>query len=129
MIRCVRLFTDETGQSDFEEGQLQMDMKQGQDTSTLMASARFVSFRETPSGGSFDWHNAPTNQFVITLRGILAFESRTGKRFVLHPGDVLWAEDTTGGGHRWHLVNDEPWFRAYVALSPDTNVLFIPDSH
>ncbi len=129
MIRCVRLFTDDTGQSDFEEGHLHLEAAQGQDLATLMDSARFVSFRETRSGGSFDWHNAPTFQFVITLKGNLAFESRTGKRFVLHPGDVLLAEDITGGGHRWRLLDDEPWVRAYVALSADTNADFVPGLH
>jgi hypothetical protein len=29
---------------------------------------------------------------------------------------VILAEDTTGGGHRWRLVDDEPWRRVYVEL-------------
>jgi hypothetical protein len=29
---------------------------------------------------------------------------------------VILAEDTTGGGHRWRLVDDAPWRRVYVEL-------------
>lgn len=127
MIRCVRLFTDESGQSDFEEGYLKLSEEKGQDASTLLATAKSVSFRETSSGGSFDWHNAPTVQYVVTLKGILEFETHTGKRFVLHPGDVLLAEDIRGGGHRWHLTNNEPWLRAYIALGEEAEASFVPN--
>lgn len=128
MIRCVYLFTDDSGQSDFEEGYLQLDNTAGNDVSSLMAMARSVSFRETSSGGSFDWHNAPTIQYVVTLKGTLEFETHTDKRFVLHPGDVLLAEDITGGGHRWHLIDNEPWLRAYIALDGDAGASFVANS-
>jgi quercetin dioxygenase-like cupin family protein len=53
---------------------------------------------------------------VITLSGRLEFETRAGKRQIVEPGDILLAEDTSGGGHRWRLIDDQPWRRAYVAL-------------
>jgi quercetin dioxygenase-like cupin family protein len=53
---------------------------------------------------------------VITLSGTLEFETRDGERFTLAPGDVLLADDTAGGGHRWRLIDDQPWRRVYVAL-------------
>jgi quercetin dioxygenase-like cupin family protein len=56
-------------------------------------------------------------QYVITLSGTLEFETRRGERFTIAPGDVLVAEDTTGGGHRWRLVDDQPWRRVYVGLA------------
>jgi quercetin dioxygenase-like cupin family protein len=53
---------------------------------------------------------------VITLSGRLEFETRSGARQVVEPGDVLLAEDTSGGGHRWRLVDDQAWRRVYVAV-------------
>ena len=77
------------------------------------------------AGGAFEWHDAPTRQFVITLCGTLDFQTRTGEHFMLHPGDILLAEDTAGTGHSWKLVDDDPWRRAYVILSPGAKVPFV----
>jgi quercetin dioxygenase-like cupin family protein len=78
--------------------------------------AQTISFEETSAGASLDWHNAPHRQYVITLSGRLEFETRTGGRQVVEPGDILLAEDTSGGGHRWRLVDDQPWRRVYVGV-------------
>ena len=53
---------------------------------------------------------------MLTLSGRLEFTTRGGEVFEIGPGDVLLAEDTTGGGHSWRIVGDEPWRRVYVAL-------------
>ena len=78
--------------------------------------AQRISFEETQGGACLDWHNAPHRQYVITLSGRLEFETRTGARQVVEPGDTLLAEDTLGGGHRWRLIDDQPWRRVYVAV-------------
>jgi quercetin dioxygenase-like cupin family protein len=52
------------------------------------------------------------------LSGTLDFQTRKGEHFLLHPGDILLAEDTAGTGHSWKLVDDQPWCRAYVILGP-----------
>ena len=83
------------------------------------------AIQETAPGGTFSWHNAPVRQLVITLSGTLLFRTREGKEFTLAPGDILLAEDTTGGGHTWKLVDDEPWRRVYVVLATDSDVPFV----
>jgi quercetin dioxygenase-like cupin family protein len=70
----------------------------------------------TPAGSALDWHTAPHVQYVITLSGTLEFTTRDGETFVLRPGEVLLAADTTGTGHRWRLIDDQPWRRLYVEL-------------
>jgi hypothetical protein len=53
---------------------------------------------------------------VVTLSGRLEFETRSGAKQVVEPGDILLAEDASGGGHRWRLVDGQPWRRVYVAV-------------
>jgi redox-sensitive bicupin YhaK (pirin superfamily) len=65
---------------------------------TNFRHCRFSETEETKAGVSLDWHNAPHRQYVITLSGRLEFETRTGARQVVEPGDILLAEDTSGGG-------------------------------
>ena len=80
-------------------------------------AAEHVHFEETAAGSALDWHTAPHEQYVVTLSGTLEFTTRDGESFVLRPGDVLWAADTTGSGHRWSLIDDQPWRRMYVTLA------------
>jgi hypothetical protein len=115
-IRLLRLFTGEDGQSHFAVGEIEWHKLEGANAMSQSEPARGISFEETAAGSRLDWHNAPHRQYVITLSGRLEFETRTGARQVVEPGDVLLAEDTTGGGHRWRLVDDQPWRRVYVAL-------------
>ena len=124
MIRCVRIWTSDEGQSVFEEGHIDLGGGVRGDVLSGDIAATSISFRETNSGGAFAWHDAPVRQFVITLSGTLDFETRNGEHFIINPGDILLAEDTTGGGHSWKLVDEQPWRRAYVILGPETRVAF-----
>src|ERR1700733_12947589 len=126
MIRCVRLWTGEDRNSHFEEGHIHLEGGQRGDLLSGKLAATSVSFQETVSGGKFAWHDAPVRQLVITLSGTLDFETRGGAHFILHPGDILLAEDTSGGGHKWKLVDQEPWRRVYVVLAKDAAVPFQP---
>jgi quercetin dioxygenase-like cupin family protein len=124
MIRCVRLWTGADNNSHFEEGVIALERGARGDVLTDKLPVINVSFQETASGGSFAWHDAPVRQLVITLSGTLDFETRAGAHFTLHPGEILLAEDTCGGGHKWKLVDQEPWRRVYVVLAQGAAVPF-----
>jgi len=62
---------------------------------------------------------------VISLSGTLQFETQDG-RFTLRPGDVLFTEDTSGAGHNWTMMGEEPWCRLYTILEPNSPVPFRP---
>jgi quercetin dioxygenase-like cupin family protein len=115
-IRLIRLFTDDDDQSHFSVSEIEWNETQALNAISKSEQAKTISFEETAAGASLDWHNAPHRQYVITLSGRLEFETRTGAKQVVEPGDILLAEDTSGGGHRWRLVDDRPWRRAYIAL-------------
>jgi quercetin dioxygenase-like cupin family protein len=124
VIRCVRLWTGEDGNSHFEEGLIDLAPGARGDWLSGKAEAASISFQETASGGAFAWHDAPARQLVITLSGTLDFQTREGEHFVLKPGDILLAEDTAGSGHSWRLTDNSPWRRAYVVLQPGAEVPF-----
>jgi len=124
MIRCVRLWTADGRNSHFEEGIIDLEPGQRGDVLSGRMATTTISFEETASGGAFAWHTAPVRQLVITLSGTLDFQTREGEHFLIHPGDILLAEDTVGGGHSWRLTDNQPWRRAYVILQPGTAVPF-----
>ena len=107
MIRCIHLTTGADGRSHVEHITIPIGTVQ---------EATAIRFEESPAGSALDWHTAPHVQYVITLSGTLEFTTRDGETFVLHPGEVLLAGNTTGTGHRWRLIDDQPWRRLYVEL-------------
>jgi quercetin dioxygenase-like cupin family protein len=115
-IPQIRLYTGNDGQSHIEKGTAELPELAGSSHRSRAAKAIEVTLEEGPAGAALGWHRAPVRQYVITLSGTLEFETRLGDKFVLAPGIILLAEDTTGGGHKWHLTDDQPWRRVYVAL-------------
>jgi quercetin dioxygenase-like cupin family protein len=125
MIRCVRIWTGDDGNSLFEEGMIDLPKGERGDVLSDRFAASSISYRETKSGGTFAPHDAPTRQFVITLSGTLEFKTASGATFIINPGDILLAEDTTGSGHSWRLVDEQPWRRAYVIIAADLVIPFV----
>jgi quercetin dioxygenase-like cupin family protein len=106
MLRAFKLYTGPDGASHVLEGTI--DEK---DRTDVVA----IHFKETPAHSSYDWHPDPEPQFVITLSGTLEFATPDGETFVLRPGDV----------HKWRLIDDQPWRRAYVVLKPGAKDSFV----
>jgi quercetin dioxygenase-like cupin family protein len=126
MIRTIRIWTNENGASSFEEGFLSLPGGRDGDAIGDVFAAASISFRETQPKDALAWHDAPTHQLVLTLGGTLQFETRDGGNFVIRPGDVLLAEDISGSGHRWRVIGDEPWRRAYIILPAGVEAGFTP---
>jgi quercetin dioxygenase-like cupin family protein len=118
-IRAFKLYTGPDNASHVLEGTI--DLK---DRTDVIA----IHFKETPAHSSYDWHEDPEPQYVITLSGTLEFSTRDGETFTLRPGDVLLAEDNVGTGHKWRLIDDQPWRRAYVVLKPGAKDSFVAKS-
>jgi len=119
MIKAYKLYTGEDGHSHFIEGTV---------AENLIHHVVGIRFKESPPHSVYDWHNAPTEQYVLTLSGTLEFETFLGEKFILKPGEVLIALDTTGTAHRWRMIDDDPWKRVYVSFKNDADINFIPIS-
>ena len=98
MIRCIRLWTGADNNSYFEEGVIDLNLKN--DRGDVLSSV------------------------FTTLSGTLDFVTRNNEHFTINPGDILLAEDTTGTGHSWKLIGSAPWKRAYIILAPGAAVAF-----
>jgi len=116
MLRAFKLYTGPDNASHVLEGTI--DEK---DRTDVVA----IHFKETPAHSSYDWHPDPEPQFVITLSGTLEFATPDGETFILRPGDVLVAIDHIGKGHKWRLIDDQPWRRAYAVLKPGAKDSFV----
>ena len=121
-------WTGPDGDSLFEEGQIALLQDERGDALSEVLTAASISFRETVAGGHFAPHHAPALQLVLTLSGTLEFTTASGASFTIHPGDVLLADDLSGSGHSWRLVDDQPWRRAYIIVGPEVAALFTPRS-
>jgi malate dehydrogenase (quinone) len=81
MIRCVRMWTGEDGDSLFEEGWIDLSEGARGDFAGQPVPVVQLSFQETRSGGSYEWHQDPVPRFVITLSGTLEFQTKSGATF------------------------------------------------
>jgi quercetin dioxygenase-like cupin family protein len=118
MLHAFKLHTGSDNASHVAEGTV---------TENERSDVIAIHFKETPPHSAFDWHEAPEPQYVITLSGTLEFTTRDGETFVLRPGDVLVATDDIGTGHKWRLIDDQPWRRAYVVLKAGARDSFVPN--
>ncbi len=82
-IRLVRLYTGDDGESHFTDGRVALSPPDAPDARSKADDASTVTFEESPRGSSLSWHNAPERQYVITLSGMLEFETRLGERFTI----------------------------------------------
>ncbi len=118
MIKAYKIYTGSDGHTHISTG----TVSEGNLTDVLS-----INFEETPPYSSYDWHPAPVTQYVISLSGTLLFETWPGETFILKPGDILIAMDTTGSGHKWKLIDDQPWKRVYVVFNNDAEINFVED--
>lgn len=106
-LPAIRLYTKENGDSAFQEGFVS--------TLTQINNQNFW-FSNTIETWQEGTHTAPCRQFVVTLKGILKFKVSTGETFLIKPGIILLAEDITGKGHSWELIDSDEWQRIYIPI-------------
>jgi len=118
MIKAYKIYTGSDGHTHVATG----SVNEGD-----LTNVTAIRFKETPPHSSYDWHPAPVAQYVLSLTGTLLFETWLGETFILKPGEILIAMDTTGSGHKWKLTDDQPWKRAYVVFENNAEINFLED--
>ncbi|SFE73825.1 hypothetical protein SAMN03003324_01278 [Pedobacter antarcticus] len=117
-IKAVRLYNTPDGGCDFEIGKIPTVTPM--DVTTFWVQNHVDKYEKAA-------HPAPRRQYVVTLKGSLEFKVTNGKAFLIEPGIILIAEDTTGQGHTWELIKGETWERLYIPLAANAENHFIAD--
>ena len=98
-MKITHLYTGKDNKSHFEDIHHENDVIKELGAYTKKMPASGVMFRETYLGNVFEMHNAPQPQYIIYLEGEVEVTTSGGETRVFKPGDVLFANDTTGEGH------------------------------
>jgi quercetin dioxygenase-like cupin family protein len=120
-VRITVITTDADGESHFVDREIDlMDRDFAPPSPPMQVSAPIPAgqglfFRMAP-GWFGDWHPTPCRQYFVQTSGQLEVHVSDGEVRHLHPGDVVYLEDTEGKGHTTRVVSDEPVCGVFVQL-------------
>lgn len=113
-MNILRIYSDADGIARVERRAVPLERDgQGRATSAAFAARQFF-FRETPPGHVHGQHRAPQRQLIFVTSGKGAIELADGSRWPFGPGDLIFAENTTGQGHVTRTLEG---VRGFVHLS------------
>jgi hypothetical protein len=120
-VRVLHLYTGEDGRSHFTDREITATKSAlGLTSGVFPASGVFV--RDTTGGPqAVDFHPAPRRQLVFLLRGSVEYECGDGTSRRLDAGDVLFADDVTGEGHRARVL-ESPRLQVIVTVPEDADI-------
>ena len=110
MFTYTRLYTDEDGESHFEDAQFDLALTEyAPPAPPLLLSAftpaRQIGFMQAPAGWSSDWHPSSGRTMFFVLSGEWEVTASDGETQTFGVGSVLLAEDTEGRGHTSRVVS------------------------
>ncbi len=108
-MKAFKLITLDNGDSSFLEGSI---------PELQHIKADHFLIHTHVEGWEIGAHVAPRYQFVITIKGKLKFTVTNGDTFIIEPGIVLIADDLSGKGHTWEILEGTEWHRVYIV--PET---------
>ena len=118
----TRLFTDEAGESHFEDCEAELPLIEfAPPAAPLGVSENFpasaAAFLGGPSGWTGDWHVSPSRNLFVVISGEWEVEASDGVTRLFSPNSVLLAEDLTGKGHRSRVASKEDSLALLVRLA------------
>ena len=117
----VRLFTDDQGETHFEEIQstlARLDFAYGMPPLFVSEeiAAQASSFFGAPSGWESDWHPSSGRHLFAVLTGVWEVTASDGETRTFSKGNVLLVEDTTGKGHTSKVISEEESLSLLIVL-------------
>ncbi|HTG91120.1 MAG TPA: hypothetical protein VL866_00930 [Pyrinomonadaceae bacterium] len=117
----IRLFTDNQGETHFEEIQstlARVDFAYGMPPLFVSEeiAAQASSFFGALAGWESDWHPSSGRHLFAVLTGAWEVTASDGETRTFAKGDVLLVEDTTGKGHTSRVLGSEESIALLVQL-------------
>jgi len=117
----VRLFTDDQGETHFEDLQstlARLDFAYGMPPLFVSEeiAAQASSFFGAPAGWESDWHPSSGRHLFAVLTGAWEVTASDGETRTFSKGDVLLVEDTTGKGHTSKVISEEESLSLLIVL-------------
>lgn len=116
MFTLVRIYSDEQGDSHFEDITLPMRESGMVGKLSDAVAAKEVIFREVEPTYDWDFHTAPQRQYIILLDGEIEIETSLYQKRKFSGGDVLLVEDVTGKGHRTKNLHLTPRKSIFITV-------------
>jgi hypothetical protein len=120
-MKLVHLYSGDDGESHFADRMVAMTPSAvGSTSAVLPADGVFV--RDTAGGPqTADFHPAPRRQLVFLICGRVEYECGDGSTREIGAGDVLFADDVTGQGHRARVI-ESPRLQIFVPVPGDVDI-------
>ena len=112
-LTIPRLYTDDAGHSQFDTVEIELQAKNYAPpaepflTSSPEQSTQYFFFRVV-LGWVGTQHTTPNRQLVTCITGALRFIGSAGDEYVLHAGQTMLDENTTGKGHATEVASETP---------------------
>ncbi|MGD9705121.1 MAG: hypothetical protein AB7Q42_13360 [Acidimicrobiia bacterium] len=116
-MRIHHLFTGDDGRSHFGSLELADHASGG----PVSLPATEITFGVFPAGRTHGYTRSPRRHFVVNISGAAELGVGSGETRTIGAGDVVFAEDTSGEGHR-SLTGSEPRRVLMVAIPDDFDV-------
>ena len=122
-MKYLRLFSDEDGESHFEEVIVAMDTVALVPPSpptrmSPFSTATRYSYVELPSEWKGGPHWPPVRLVTVVLSGAIEYTASDGEVRQVPAGSVISVEDTIGAGHHARVIGGEPMTAVLIELDP-----------
>jgi hypothetical protein len=115
-MKITRVYADERGESHFGDEEVELKVAGSIGHLSEPIPVKQVIFRRNDPDYDYDWHVAPSRQFIVLLDGVIEIETSDGARRTFRGGEILLMEDTTGRGHRTHNVEVRERRSVFIVL-------------
>jgi hypothetical protein len=116
MFTITRIYSDEQGESHFEDIELPLEEAGEIGFLSEKIPAKEVMFRKVKPTYDYDFHTAPQRQFIILLDGEIEIETSLGEKRTFKGGNILLMEDTEGKGHKTRNLQNVERKSVFIVL-------------